>query len=385
MRKKHITAAGLFLFVTFVFLFAVFSSCTSLQKDILISGSTDQTENRLTDIERMIVPLEALGGNEARRKQSELQAARRLVADLEKEASADADYSGKLLAWSGRLAILEGRYSDAQRLYRQSAALSPGNIPSIILGIRLEGDPEKRLALTERELAVAGRQADAPGIGELQIEKGLSLFELRRFAEAAGAFDTAFGSSADGIYRESYQNIRNRAWELRNTGNASAGTLEMLGKEGISWRDCIAIAKTETQLLRFISGGRDIGDAEFFNRLLDRAFIPYTQDISVNEWPVNKPRIDETITRAGAAWFIWHLYAEERADRGLLSRYSARYATGLNPRSPIADVPPLSPFFDSILGCVETEFISLPDGRNFRPSQLIRGAELLSILKKIDS
>jgi len=391
MRKKRITITdlGFFYFVVAsVLLLAVFSSCGSLgslKKDISISNdSTEQTENNLTDIERMIVPLEALGGSEARKKQADLQAARRLVSGKEKETSADAEYSGKLLAWSGRLAILEGRYSDAQRLYRQSTALSPGNIPSLILGIRLEGDPEKRLELVDRELAVSGRQADAPGIGELHIEKARSLFELRRFAEAAGAFDTAFASGADSIYRETYQDSRNRAWELRNTADVSAQTVEVLGQDGIKWRDCIIIAKSETGLLRFISGGRDIGDAEFFSRLLERAFIPYTQDISVSEWPAAKPRIDETVTRAGAAWFIWHLYAEERADRGLLSRYSARYATGLNPRSPIADVPPLSPFFDSILGCVETEFISLLDGRNFSPAQLIRGAELLSILKKID-
>jgi hypothetical protein len=158
----------------------------------------------------------------------------------------------------------------------------------------------------------------------------------------------------------------------------------MLRGDSISWKECIAIAKNETQLLRFISGGRDISDSEFFNRLLDRSFIPDTQDIELNEWPRTRPRDNETVTRAGAAWFIWHLYAEARANRGLLSRYSARYATVENPRSPIEDIPLLSPFFDSILGCVETEFLSLPDGRNFRPEQTIRGAELLSILKKID-
>ena len=371
--------------VTFVFLSAVFSSCGSLQKDLSLIASKNQMDKNLADIEQAITPLEAMGGGEARRRQGELQAARRLVSDFEKEASADADYSGKLLAWSGRLAILEGRYSDAQRLHRQSAALSPGNIPAIILGIRLEGDPEKRLELIERELSLAGRQANAPGIGELHIEKGRALFELRRFAEAAGAFDTAFASGADGVYRVSYQDLRDRAWELRNTGGASADTLSMLAGESVTWSECIRIANSETQLLRFISGGRDIGDAEFFTRLLDRAFIPYTQNIGVSEWPASKPRIDEAVTRAGAAWLIWHLYAESRADRGMLSRYSARYATGPNPRSPIADIPPLSPFFDSILGCVETELMSLPDGRNFRPTESIRGAELLSVLKKIDS
>jgi len=378
MNKKQITV--LFLFLTAVF----FSSCTSLrQRDIFIDNNqNDWMIDNLTELEVKIVPLEAMGGTEARRRQSEVSQIRRMISDMEKEAAADADYSGKLTAWSGRLAILEGRYSEAQRLYRQSQAASPANLPSIILGIRLEGDPEKRLELVERELAITGLNSN--GYGELQIERGRSLMELNRFSEAAGAFDAAFSSGINNVYQESYEGGRNRSWELRNTVDANAGTIGLLVQDGISWRDCIVIAKNETQLLRFISGGRDISDAEFFTRLLDRAFIPYTQDITVNNWPTARPRADEIVTRSGAAWFIWHLYAEARNNRGLLSRYSARYATGSNP-SPIADVPLLSPFFDSILGCVETELLSLPDGRNFRPTQPIRGAELLTILKRIDN
>jgi tetratricopeptide (TPR) repeat protein len=361
---------------------SLFSACTSLQ-DISVSGRGDQTEVNLARIESVIVPLEAAGGVEARRRQSEITEARQLISGFEKEASADAGYSGSLIAWSGRLAILEGRYSDAQRLYRQSNAASPGNIPSTILGIRLEGDPSKRLEMIERELSIAGQRG--AGVGELNIERARSLIELNRFSEAAGAYDVAFSSGLNAVYLENYGTDRNRAWELRNSSGVGAGTLDMLGRDSITWSDCITLAKNETQLLRFISGGRNINDSEYFNRLLERAFIPYIQDINTYEWPGTRPRTDEVVTRAGAAWFVWHLYAEARADRGLLSRYSARYATGANPRSPIADVPPLSPFFDSILGCVETEMLSLPDGRNFRPAQFIRGTELLSILRRIDN
>ena len=361
---------------------AFFPACVSLQKDILINDRKDQADTNLAKLEAAIVPLEAAGGTEARRRQSDITSARQMIDGMEREASADADYSGKLIAWSGRLAILEGRYSEAQRLYRQSIAVSPGNIPSIVLGIRLEGDPSKRLEIIERELALAGQRA--AGTGELNIERGRSLFELNRFSEAAGAFDTAFSSGLNAVYLESYGADRNRAWELRNTSGVAAGTLNMLGRDSISWNVCITIAKNETQLLRFITAGRNITDAELFNRLFERSFIPSIQDIAVNEWPRTRPAADDVVTRAGAAWFIWHLYAEARADRGLLTRYSARYATGANPRSPITDVPPLSPFFDSILGCVETELMSLPDGRNFRPAQSMRGAELLAILRKID-
>jgi tetratricopeptide (TPR) repeat protein len=359
---------------------ALFSACSTLKKDLLVDTPKERTELNLAEVERRIVPLEAAGGTEARKKQNDMAAARRMIGGMEKEAAADADYSSRLSAWSGRLAILEGKYSEAQRLYRQSSALSPGNITSVILGIRLEGDPTKRLAVVERELALAA--PSSPDYGELQIEKGRTLAEMRRFSEAAGSFDTAFASGFDSIYRESYLEIRNRAWELRNIDGSA---VDILTKDGMSWKDCIALAKTETRLLRFLTGGRDMPETELFNRLFDRGFIPATQDINLNEWPSGRPKPEDIVFRGGAAWFVWHLYAEARADRGLLSRYSARYATGTSARSPITDIPPLSPFFDSILGCVETELISLPDGRNFMPAQPIRGSELLPVLKKIDN
>jgi tetratricopeptide (TPR) repeat protein len=370
---------------------AFFPACLSTQKkDLHISGPRDQMENDIGELEKLIIPLEAAGGAEARKQKAEMAAARRMVTNLEKSA-VDAEYSGRLTAWSGRLAILEGKYSEARRLHRQSVAVSPGNIPSMILGLRLEGDPAKRLVLIERELGIIGQQPLTAGYGELQIEKAGALLELRRFPEAAGAFDAAFASvGLNAVYRDTYQANRQRAWELRNfdgtgTEGTGSGTLAILERGGISWKDCITVTKNETQLLRFITGGRNTSEADLFNSLLERAFIPYTQDVTVTEWPTAKPKIDDPVSRSGAAWYIWHLYAEARADRGLLNRYSSRYATGPNPRSPIADVPPLSPFFDSILGCVETELLSLPDGRNFKNTEAIRGAELLSILKKIDN
>ncbi|MCL2765796.1 MAG: S-layer homology domain-containing protein [Treponema sp.] len=369
-----------------LFPLALFSACTTT-KDILIDSHTSQADVKLTEIEAAIVPLEATAGAslsaaDARTRTGRITSARQMLTQMEREASADADYSGKLLAWSGRLAILEGRYSEALRLHRQSNVVSPGNFPAIILSIRLEGDPSKRLEIIQRELSLINPRVS--GAGELHIERGRALLALNRFSESAGAFDTAFSSGLERVYSDSYSADRNRAWELRNTSGVAAGSLGLLGRDSITWNDCIALARNETQLLRFITGGRTIADNELFNRLVDRAFIPFSQDVNVMQWSAARPRADETVTRAGAAWLVWHLYAESRADRGMLSRYSARFATGANPRSPIADIPPLSPFFDSILGCVETEFMSLQDGRNFRPSQPMRGAELLSILRRID-
>jgi len=361
---------------------AIFAACTTM-KEVSLNIQGNKTEKNLIEVEEAIIPLEALGANEARSKTKEIKEARDLIIQMEKDSSADADYSGRLMAWSGRLAIMEGRYSEAMRLYRQSNSVSPGTIPSVVLSIRLEGDPAKKLEIIERELGLLNQRS--LGIGELNIEKGCALIELNRFSEAAGAFDIAFSSGLSTVYKDNYGRERERAWELRYASGINAGSLSLLGRETITWNDCISLAKNETQLLRFITGGRNISDADLFNRLIDRAFIPFTQDVTSSQWPLDKPKPEETVTRAGAAFFVWHLYATARADRGMLSRYSARYARGPNPRSPITDIPALSPFFDSILGCVETELLSLPDGRNFRPTQPIRGAEILTILKKIDN
>jgi len=355
--------------------------------DISVNSHRSEADNRLAELEAVIVPLEAAGVNEARNRMGEVITARQMIVHMEREASADADFSAKLMAWSGRLAILEGRYSEAVRLHRLSSSTSPGNLPCVILSIRLEGDPSKRLEIIERELSILGPRSanrNVIGFGELNIERGRALLEMNRFSESAGAFDVAFASGLDKVYNDSYLADRNRAWELRNTDAVTASTLGLLGRETITWSDCIALTNNETQLLRFITAGRNITDNELFNRLVDRGFIPFEQDITVTQWPTARPRMNDVVTRAGAAWFAWHLNAEARADRGMLSRYSARFATGVNPRSPIADVPPLSPFFDSILGCVETELMSLLDGRNFYPARSIRGAELLIILNKIN-
>ena len=361
----------------------ILSACASLQKDVSLNVQKSQLELNLEKLETRIIPLEAIGGAEVNKRSGELKAVRAIIDEMEKESAADADYSGKLIAWSGRLAILEGRYSEAQRLYRQSQAVSPGSLVSIVLGIRLEGDPAKRLLRIEQELAYTGFDSRAAGFGELHIEKASSLLELRRFAEAAGAFDIVFASGINPVYRESYQAARDRAWELRGADGSSAIN-NILDRGGMTWKDAITLAKNETKLLWFITAGRDPGDADLLGRLSERAFIPYTQDITLSEWPRTALKLTDPVLRGGAAWFIWHLYAEARADRGLLSRYSARYATGINPRSPIADLPVLSPFFDSILGCVETELLSLPNGRNFNPGDPIRAAEFLAVLKKID-
>ena len=358
------------------------ASCTSTQRSITVGRVIVPEDTRLFELEEMIVNIEANAQPNIPVTENLTYPPRNMIRSLEREAQGDLYLSGTLAAWSGRIAFLEGRINDAARLYNQSNNSAPGNIPAMILGIRLSGSAASQLLVIERELTVTSQ--NTPGFVELQTERGRVLLEMGRFAEATAAFDAAFSQDERGIYREIYLQHRDIAWEMRNADTASAMTIGVLGQGTITWNDSITIALNETQLLRFISGGRSLSNSEYFSRLLERGFIPNTQDVNIIDWPSSRPNQNDTVTRAGAAWFIWHLYAEVRADRSMLTRYSSRFATGPNPRSPIADIPPLSPFFDSILGSVETELLHLIDGRNFAPADLIRGAELLSILRRID-
>jgi tetratricopeptide (TPR) repeat protein len=365
----------------------LFLSCQSLGKDLQMEIMDAARRGELAELEEMITALDrpSAGSREG------IRAARSRIAELEKKPSADTEYSAALAAWSGRVYLLEAKNSEALRELKKSQSLSPGNTQSLVLALRLEEDPQKRLARIDQELRIAGPSAGevlspgdtvSPGAA-LQLERARTLLELRRYREAAGAFDTALSGSLPQVYRDTYAESRALAWELRDAPPETEGKIVDLMGEALSWTSVIELAKTETDLLRFLSAGRDLPSAELFTRLLDRSFIPSTQDITRSEWSADKARMEEQVLRSGAAWFLWRLYAENRADRGLLSKYSSRYSSLPNPRSPIADLPLLSPFFDAILGCVETELMSLPDGRNFYPAEALRGAEFAAMLKKV--
>lgn len=373
-----------FRFLSGAVLFFLFLGCQSLQKDILLGGG--ETQQEMDALEELIVRLDAPesgGDREARAR------ARRKAEELQSQTKPGGDHQALLAAWSGMLYILEGKPGEAQKEYRRSQAARPIKSAALtVLAARLEGDNHKKLSLIEDALAAEGPElpgGEGTDQGRLTIEKGRILFALNRFSEAVAAFDLAFSLlNGKPFYEETYRVIRNKAWELRDLvpGTADA-TVTIIGRGELRWLDLVELTKNETDLLRFLTAGRNWTGEEIFRRLLDRSFIPLSQDVELSQWPSTAPGPGEVVFRSGAAWFIWRLYAENRADKGLLSRYSSRYGAMPKPRSPVADLPLLSPFFDAILGCVESEFFSLPDGRNFFPAARVRGSEVLGALKKI--
>ncbi|MCL2191079.1 MAG: hypothetical protein FWB79_03715 [Treponema sp.] len=351
----------------------VLSGCQTIQRDIVRAIADDAAHASLLELEESIVRLDGAGAS-----RQELARVRQQAAALEGTV-ADPVFEAVLAALSGRLFLLEGRTSDARRELQRSRSLSPYNLQSQVLSFRLEGNPEARLSMIDRSLEIEGSR------GELLVERGRTLFDLNRFPESVAAFDAAFVLLAERpFYEGAYRVFRDRAWELRDMAPGAAGrTVDIVMQDEITWRDLIEVTRSETDLLRFLTAGRDWPVDTLFNQLLDRAFIPRTQDTAITELPGSRPAPTEVVLRSGAAWFLWHLHAENRANRALLTQYSSRLATMPNARSPIPDIYVRSPFIDSILGSVESQFMFLPDGRNFMPYDRVRGSDYLTMLRRL--
>jgi len=369
MKKNNLrTLLGILVTASVAFL-----SCATVQRDILLPGAGETFYSSLVELEETVIRLDGTGAS-----REELTRARRQAAELEGTV-ADPAFEALLAAWSGRLFLMEGRTSDALREQRKSHSLFPHNLPSQVLTFRLERDLPTRLSMIDESLTIESSR------GELLAERGRVLFDLHRFSESVAAFDAAFVLLAEKpFYEEVYRVFRDKAWELRALEQrADERSMEIALQGEMTWRDLIDITRNETELLRFMTAGRDWPVETLFSQLLDRAFIPHTQDINLTEWPRSRPSSSDLVLRSGAAWFLWHLNAENRANRGLLTRYSSRFANRPDARSPIPDLDLNSPFVDSILGNVESEFMSLPDGRNFIPHERVRASDFLTMLRRL--
>jgi tetratricopeptide (TPR) repeat protein len=352
--------------------FILLSGCQTLQRDLALSPGDGAFFEDLAELEKTLITLDASPSRDG------LAAARRKVEAM-RDSVPDGDFRSQVAAWSGRLYLMEGKTPEAQREYRNSRNLSPANTVQTVLSFRLERDPQKRLALIDGAI-----QAD-PEAGEFLLERGRVLLDLNRFSEAVAAFDTSFLLlDKKSFYEEAYRSSRDKAWEFRDLRAENGRTIEIVKQDEISWKDIIELTKNENaETLRFLTAGRDWPAEDVFSRLLERSFIPSTQNVEARDWPQTKPALQEGVTRAGAAWFLWRLYAANKGDQGLLSRYSSAYSGIRGRGSPIPDLPLLSPYFDSVLGCVESEFMSLPDGRNFIPADKFRAPEYLAALRKL--
>ncbi len=371
MRSNHRHTVGAFALSAIVaFAGGISVSCASLQRDLLATSAGAEASDDISSLERKIASLDRDPA------QGAIEAARDLVRDLERKGIRDAAFEARLAAWSGRLYLVEGKRSDAERLSKRSLSLLPGDAAGVALAARLERDGEKRLAALDASLAVD------PGSGLLVLERARTLLELGRYRGAVASFDASF-ALLPGYYEVLWKDERNRAWTLRDVDSGAAPAVAAVAeKDAISWADAVELARSVGALPGELAAKRNASARTLFDGLVSASWIPGTGSWGSPPVSARPSTPADSIDRARAAWFLWRLAADRERNPSLLTKYSARYRTVSGSVSPVPDVAVDAPFFDAALGCVEREIMALTDGIHFSPNLPVGGAEFLRMLEK---
>ncbi len=340
----------------------VLASCASLQTDKLVSSADDQSSRELLALEAAIVPLDTLPDRQV------ILDTRKKITALEASSIKDAVYEARLASWSGRLFLIEGNTAEAERRLRAAQSLLAGDVFSSILSSRLAGTPQRKLEVIETALLYSDEK------GPLLIERGRVLVSLNRYQEAVASYDQAF-PLLPSFYETVYRGERDAAWQLRAVeADVPVDQIAILAKESITWREALMLTQSETSLLQYLTAGKKWSAEQLHSRLLrDGVLLAGTEAVS----------LDALLTRSALAYYLWQLTALKRSDPAILDTYSRRILRMPAPRSPVPDVSIDDLWFDSVMGCIENEFLSLPDGRNFMPAGTVRGTDFLQMIKRI--
>lgn len=342
-------------------------SCTSLQ-DVYVNIDELEKSEDIQRIEKSLAFLDGdfmAHGNDASFNKSDFVTNCTAVAkDAEtalKVPELQKIPQARLLALQGRAYQLAGNNGRAKNLSAQSAALYAGDTQNVILASRLGQNAN-----------LDTKDGNASEIALLTLEKALQSFAAGDYAAAVAGFDTAF-LSLDAYYQEAYGAAREKAWDLRTVSGEDASVLL---KDSVTVGQMLTLTQDTTNVLFNYTSGKTLSANELYKRLSAAGVLsPVTKPLADAK---QLPAVKSVVTRYLAARYLWNLYTNAKAS--LATRYSAQFAAA---GSPLADVPLENPDFDAVLGCVENEFLSLPDGEHFEGEKNISAVELRAGLGKI--
>ncbi len=341
-------------------------SCRTFQEDRAFSGDDPLLSAQSASLEEELVLLDGQILRGIASPKRELAQLRTNIREHLKSAGGNRMLEARLTALLGRVTLLEGNRAEADRLYQSAVRMSPGDTQVIILSVRLQNAPARRLEMLSLGMTVSDDNAP------LALEQAVVSYELKEYAEAAAFFDSAFFRLPD-FYHTAYNPLRETAWSLRDSSSSETAIIEYLTAPRLTYRGMILITQAETSLLDSITGAKKWSSRELMRKLAADDFF-YSP----------AAREQDELTRVQCAWFLWSLYSRKRNDPMLKTRYTARFTARGVTKSPIPDIPVDEKVFDAVLGCVEQEFMELPDGIHFYPEQPVSGGEYLFWIKRLD-
>lgn len=360
--KKGIVA----VFTGLVFALS-FQSCATLQKDIVMSTDSYIENDDIAFLEEKYTKYDAvsiLGGRIT--VDTDIY---KEIDSLEKEIEATIKASGvnkildsRLYALDGLANLLQGKKQKAKTLYTKSLEENKGDSYTIVLGSRL-GEIES----LEDENVISGSNQSVI----LLLEQGLIAYRNGEYTDCVAKLDSAFIDLPE-YYRTSYSEIRQNAWDLRNNSSMTdnKNILALLNKSQLTVGEMALITQETTDLLHTVTGGEKFSETELFNRLKNASYL----DSGLKK--------NNVVVRSIAANFLWNINCAKKNLGEEKNRNSTLYREKIG-YSPIPDVDLNSNDFDAILGVVEQEIMSLPDGVNFLPDGAVSAAEFNNWLQQI--
>ncbi len=350
----------------------VFSSCTSLQQDVVISSIPKEEIKEISNYEYRLAYIDARaiensnpGPADLEEKLSSCEA---LIKDIDKLLK----NSGLALAAQARLTALKGRaylISDRPLKAKECVTLSDsqykGDIQNYILSYRL--------GLTKTLTVETFSAQDKPLI---LLEQAIDFYKQKNYLSAVAKFDEAF-ISIESFYKDAFKTIRDDAWNLRAL-NDDSGDAVLLAKKELTIGQMMMITQNYPKLLEPYTGGNTFNEQALFRKLLSHGLLtPATKTQAPSKIYAYTP-----LTRSMQARFLWNIYCDRKNKPALRTKYSDAYKN-LSGASPVKDVKKDDEDFDAILGCVEYELMDLTDGINFNPTGKVSGIEFKKAVEKI--
>lgn len=332
----------------------LFFSCTSLQKDLVIESSDIDQFQEIGEWELTLVRLmNSAYPGDVRRDLDELRE------EMEQaDPSLNRQYAASLLALRAWEAWLSRDRRRAESLLEE--AMSEDSRVELVILVQsyLTSDPAEALLIL---------QEGNPGqFYRLSAREGELLFEMGDFGAALTRLDEAMNQLPK-EYQELYRPVRDKAWELKDS-NIRGDIAGYLSDEPLEMGQMVEIIQEETLLLDSISRQNKLNDGALFKELQERGYIR------------EEKQRNRTADRSDAAILLWNLLIDKEKEPDWRGSYRGKFTV-----TPIEDVKLDDPWFEAVLGCVEREIMSLPDGRLFYPGLLVSGLDFLEMLRALES
>lgn len=365
MKKTALLFSTAFLFLM--------ASCSSLQRDISISAEDTEKGEQIIALEKRLISFDCAyilnNGKLPEGKSKELAVLKKDIDSELSQSHLDKVVVCRLLALKGRALILDGKNGEAAKIAVQAEKKFNNDVQLMILKRRLN-------IIEDTDLFKDKFDSDT-----VMIEDAIEHFSEGEFDVASGLFDQVF-VNPDSMYKSAYQPLREKAWKLRNieTGEKAQAIWAANEMSVLQMMEC---AQNQAGLLEFYTAGAKMDSKKLYQTLIKAGLMESASKTQTDENVQKKNGISENTkaTRILAARFLWNLYSTRNSI--LKTKYSDKYRSRENARSPVADVTLENEDFDAVIGTVENEIMSLTDGKNFSPEKSISATDFDTCVKKI--